>query len=166
MSPAVLNRSFIRLALSLGALFCFSITFFSNAYAENGLTHEPASQSVEEETVYKWMDSSGKTHYSNNPSQNESEAIALPEVGRYSSANKIQRLKDSTPPTCTSHGGIDCSRGEDVDGSVICYDGFDGSSLSYQVHCNSVRLEAEFLIGMIGRLWVRTSLGECSSELN
>jgi hypothetical protein len=32
---------------------------------------------------------------------------------------------------CSSHGGVDCSAGADYDGSVICNDGWRGSSVSY-----------------------------------
>jgi hypothetical protein len=32
---------------------------------------------------------------------------------------------------CSGHGGVDCSAGQDSDGSVICYDGWENSSVQY-----------------------------------
>ncbi len=32
---------------------------------------------------------------------------------------------------CSSHGGVNCSAGSDYDGSVICYDGWRNSTVSY-----------------------------------
>ncbi len=35
---------------------------------------------------------------------------------------------------CSGHGGVDCAAGPDSDGSVICMDGWKGSSVAYQCH--------------------------------
>lgn len=32
---------------------------------------------------------------------------------------------------CSGHGGVNCSAGSDTDGSVICVDGWENSSVSY-----------------------------------
>ena len=32
---------------------------------------------------------------------------------------------------CSGHGGVNCAAGPDTDGSVICYDGWQNSSISY-----------------------------------
>ncbi|HVM91111.1 MAG TPA: hypothetical protein VMU11_04435, partial [Verrucomicrobiae bacterium] len=37
----------------------------------------------------------------------------------------------ATSGACSSHGGVDCAAGADYDGSVICYDGWTGSSVAY-----------------------------------
>ncbi len=37
----------------------------------------------------------------------------------------------ATSGACSSHGGVDCGAGADWDGSVICEDGWTGSSVSY-----------------------------------
>lgn len=37
----------------------------------------------------------------------------------------------ATSGACSGHGGVDCSAGPDSDGSVICYDGWEDSSVSY-----------------------------------
>lgn len=40
----------------------------------------------------------------------------------------------SSSGACSGHGGVNCSAGPDSDGSVICSDGWRGSSVAY--HCN------------------------------
>ena len=37
----------------------------------------------------------------------------------------------ATSGACSGHSGVNCSAGSDWDGSVICYDGWTGSSVSY-----------------------------------
>lgn len=37
----------------------------------------------------------------------------------------------ATSGACSGHGGVSCSAGRDSDGSVICNDGWRGSSVSY-----------------------------------
>lgn len=46
---------------------------------------------------------------------------------------------NATSGACSWHGGVNCSAGADWDGSVICYDGWRGSSVSYNsmVKCNN-----------------------------
>ena len=41
------------------------------------------------------------------------------------------QLSFATSGTCSYHGGVDCSAGEDTDGSVICNDGWTESSVLY-----------------------------------
>lgn len=45
----------------------------------------------------------------------------------------------ATSGACSGHGGVNCSAGADFDGSVICYDGWRSSSVSYSnmVSCSS-----------------------------
>ena len=38
----------------------------------------------------------------------------------------------SSSGACSSHGGVNCALGPDVDGSVICNDGWTDSSVEYQ----------------------------------
>ena len=38
----------------------------------------------------------------------------------------------SAAAACTGHGGVNCPVGPDVDGSVICADGYRDSSIKYQ----------------------------------
>jgi len=48
-------------------------------------------------------------------------------------------LAHATSGACSGHGGVNCSAGADYDGSVICYDGWNNSSVSYSsmVMCQS-----------------------------
>lgn len=39
----------------------------------------------------------------------------------------------SASGACSGHNGVDCAAGADSDGSVICVDGWKGSSAQY--HC-------------------------------
>lgn len=39
---------------------------------------------------------------------------------------------------CSHHGGVDCSLGADVDGSVICSDGWKNSLCFHLRLCNSL----------------------------
>jgi len=40
----------------------------------------------------------------------------------------------AVPGACGEHGGVDCSAGPDIDGSVICMDGYRGSSIKYNCY--------------------------------
>lgn len=68
------------------------------------------------------------------------------EVFRYNLEKKIKALKEITPANCFSHGEIDCSKGADIDGSVICKDGFKEAVMSYNSQCLEVRLEVQYLV--------------------
>lgn len=68
------------------------------------------------------------------------------EVFRYNVEKKIKALKQITPANCFSHGEIDCSKGADIDGSVICKDGFRDAVMSYDSLCLEVRLEVQYLV--------------------
>lgn len=37
---------------------------------------------------------------------------------------------------CSSHGGVNCAAGADSDGSVICHDGWEDSSVEYYKVCH------------------------------
>lgn len=43
----------------------------------------------------------------------------------------ISDVAYATQGTCSSHGGIDCDQGPDIDGSAICHDGWKDSSESF-----------------------------------
>lgn len=47
----------------------------------------------------------------------------------------------ATQGACSSHGGVNCSIGADVDGSVICNDGWTNSAVSFSsmVECNQAK---------------------------
>ena len=46
---------------------------------------------------------------------------------------------------CSWHGGVDCDRGPDCDGSVICQDGWKDSSVSYLSACGYFSFDADTL---------------------
>jgi hypothetical protein len=48
--------------------------------------------------------------------------------------------------TCASHGGVDCARGADDDGSVVCADGFREAASRFAFECTSARLEVVELV--------------------
>ncbi|OVE79912.1 hypothetical protein BVY02_01900, partial [bacterium J17] len=68
------------------------------------------------------MDESGKTHYSSNENS-DAKAAELPKLERENIDERIAKIKSKTPPSCVNRGGVDCSRGADSDGRVICRDG-------------------------------------------
>ncbi|MCB0346986.1 MAG: DUF4124 domain-containing protein [Bdellovibrionales bacterium] len=94
--------------------------------------------------IYTWTDENGQVHFSTEPRGDAAKA-ELPEVRRENLDEKIEEIKGSTPPNCHNHGGVDCSRGRDSDGSVICLDGFANSMLPYRFSCLEARLRASEL---------------------
>lgn len=42
--------------------------------------------------------------------------------------------------TCHRHGGINCTKGPDSDGSVFCYDGFADAENRYSLSCGQAKL--------------------------
>ncbi|MCX6784462.1 MAG: hypothetical protein NTV81_00810 [Candidatus Komeilibacteria bacterium] len=53
----------------------------------------------------------------------------------------------ATSGACSGHGGVSCSAGSDFDGSVICYDGWKNSSVSYKsmVECAQPKDSCSYL---------------------
>ena len=94
--------------------------------------------------IYTWTDENGKVHFSTEPRPDAKKA-ELPEVRRENLDEKIKEIRGSTPPNCHDHGGVDCSRGADGDGSVVCLDGFRDSMLPYKFSCLEARLRASEL---------------------
>ena len=70
--------------------------------------------------VYSWTDANGKTHYSTTPRSKGDKPKDLPVVQRENIDSKIKTIRATAPETCQTHGGIDCGRIDDRDGSVIC----------------------------------------------
>ncbi len=120
-------RAFIALA------FIFVTTCFvtPSSYADSG-------------KLYSWTDEKGKVHFSNTPRNSDAQPAALPAIGRENIDQKIRTLKDSTPENCVRHGGIDCARGADSDGSVICLDGYREAVMPFQFECLEARLQGQF----------------------
>lgn len=57
-----------------------------------------------------------------------------PSGGGDSGGSQICSSSCASSGACSSHDGVDCSAGPDSDGSVICNDGWRGSSVEYS--CN------------------------------
>lgn len=113
------------------------------------------------QSVYKWTDADGNVHFSTSAPNPNAAPAALPELRRESVDARIEQLKATTPATCSQHGGVDCSRGADFDGSVVCFDGFSDAILPFRVHCSEARLritEYRFRYG------VSSSTGSSSSQ--
>jgi len=105
-------------------IFVFSFTF---AYSTLALA----------EQIYKWTDNKGNVHYSTSASDSEALPAKLPELIKEESTYKKQKL----PETCSKHGGINCAAGADVDGSVICLDGYKNADNRFNFSCTEARLE-------------------------
>ncbi len=86
--------------------------------------------------VYRWQSAGGVTHYSTTPPNKNAKPADLP---------KITKAPMPLPATklisCEGHGGVNCEAGADVDGSVICYDGFKDASSPHRFACSSPKLE-------------------------
>jgi hypothetical protein len=85
--------------------------------------------------IYTWTDASGVTHFSTTQATENAKPAKLPPLQK----EKFD-LADIKLKTCDAHGGIDCSKGADTDGSVICLDAFDGAAARYQFHCLAAQL--------------------------
>ena len=103
-------------------------------------------QPAQAQPIYRWQDESGKVYYSDNPRSMEDKPAQLPPLTKDSIDQKIDRIRAETPANCEKHGGIDCAKGPDEDGSVVCLDGFEDAVLPFRFRCLESRLEADFLL--------------------
>ena len=87
------------------------------------------------EEVYRWEDEHGVIHYSSEPQTKNDKPADLPRITRGRLGLQAQALQ-----SCSAHGDIDCQAGADVDGSVICADGFRDASTRFRLHCNTPKL--------------------------
>lgn len=108
-------------------------------------------RSAHAQQIYQWKDASGKVHFSTSPDHSNADASKLPELRRENIDDRIQAIKAQTPQTCIRHGGVDCAKGADTDGSVFCLDGFDKAILPFRFECLEARLQAEFLLELDGK---------------
>ncbi|MCB0358831.1 MAG: DUF4124 domain-containing protein [Bdellovibrionales bacterium] len=90
--------------------------------------------------IYTWTDSEGRVHFSTSPHSPGAKRADLPELQHEDLDEKIQAIRESTPPNCLDHGGIDCSAGPDSDGSVVCLDGFREALLPHRFACSEADL--------------------------
>ncbi len=106
------------------------------------LLHASASA----DPIYKWTDEAGNTYYSTTPDDPGAKKSELPKLARENIDSKIRELKAETPPSCDKHGGVDCSRNADTDGSVICLDGYREAKLPFRFECMEAKLKSELLV--------------------
>jgi hypothetical protein len=95
--------------------------------------------------VYRHVDAAGNVTYSSTPGNGEAPA-ELPSIQHENISTRINKIKTETPPNCSKHGGVDCSKPADGDGSVICGDGFRDASLPYALTCLEARLISDLSI--------------------
>ena len=97
------------------------------------------------QNVYRQVDQNGNVTYSTTPDQNDVPA-ALPPIQRENIGSRIEKIKEETPPNCSKHGGVDCSKPADSDGSVVCGDGFREARLPYSLTCLEAKLFSKLAI--------------------
>ncbi len=93
--------------------------------------------------IYKWTGQEGRIHFSTEPQTKGQQPVALPLIQRQDLDGKIREIKARTPTNCQEHGQVDCSKGPDTDGSVICLDGFAGAALPFRFSCMEVKLSVD-----------------------
>jgi len=98
---------------------------------------------VVSQEIYTWTDSEGRNHYSNEAKDGDAKSVTLPDTERYNSDARIKELRKEAARTCLNRGGVQCSLGEDEDGSVVCSDGTKDSEESFKASCAEVKLLAE-----------------------
>lgn len=86
--------------------------------------------------VYRWVGKDGVVHYSSEPPEIDAKPADLPRITR----GRLG-LEAKTFETCDKHGGINCQLGADLDGSVVCTDGYKDTPTRFRFHCNSPKLE-------------------------
>ncbi len=97
-----------------------------------------AAQSAWAQAVYTWKDEKGVTHYETEPSHAQAKQAELPPIMR--GEVKIPNLKKGMSG-CEENGGVSCAAGADIDGSVICADGFAEVAQQFTEACEKGRLE-------------------------
>jgi hypothetical protein len=95
-----------------------------------------ATSSVQADQVYRWEDAEGTVHYSSEAPELDAKPAELPRITRGRLGLQSQQFE-----TCDKHGGINCQSGADIDGSVICTDGFRATPTRFRFHCNSPKLD-------------------------
>lgn len=93
--------------------------------------------------VFKWIDSKGHVYFSTKKLNPNDKPVKLPKIKKENFDLKIKRLKQTVSKTCDKNGGIDCKKGSDKDGSVICHDGYRDAEIKYKNYCEETNLSGE-----------------------
>jgi hypothetical protein len=93
------------------------------------------------EPIFKWTAPDGHIVYASKPPSPDSKPALLPPI-----VKADIKLTDKAIENCSSHGGIDCGKGGDPDGSVICADGFKDALTRFKTYCAGGKLFAEHIL--------------------
>ena len=74
--------------------------------------------------------------YTNKKTSKNDRPVALPTIGTYKPIENPIVKK-----TCVEHGGVDCSKPADSDGSVVCRSGYKDAEIMHRFACGAVKLE-------------------------
>jgi hypothetical protein len=110
--------------MRVGTLF-FLMVFVMGVSAHRG-TADP---------IYRWEGADGTIHYSSEPPTHGAQPADLPRITR----GRLG-MKPSVQETCDPRGGVNCQAGADLDGSVICNDGYKEVKTPFRFYCNSPKL--------------------------
>jgi hypothetical protein len=97
------------------------------------------------EDIYKWTDSQGQVHFSTSPRRGADTPAVLPSIQKENFDSRIQQIRDQTPKSCVKHGGIDCKKGPDTDGSILCLDDYRDAVMPFRFACLESRLRVDAL---------------------
>ena len=116
------------------------------------------------EPIYKSASKNGVPIYSSNASRHKAEVVKLPTLTKEAFPDNT---KNNGLLSCSSHGGINCTLGKDLDGSVICYDGFRESQERYVFSCNKAKLkilEASLISGTSSSSFIVRNLSSVNAK--
>jgi hypothetical protein len=85
--------------------------------------------------IYRWESPDGSINYSSEPPGKNAKPAELPHITR----GRLG-LKPKATETCDERGGVNCQSGADLDGSVICNDGYKEVKTPHRFYCNSPKL--------------------------
>ncbi|HMO01775.1 MAG TPA: DUF4124 domain-containing protein [Oligoflexia bacterium] len=99
------------------------------------------------EPIYSWKDEKGRVHFSNKAADPSAKIVDLPPITKEQPRHQdnLDQNTEASAIDCSFHDGIDCEAGADIDGSVICKDGFKETSKSYQENCQRAKLSTHMV---------------------
>lgn len=93
---------------------------------------------VQAQGIYKYTDKDGIVRYTTKAPEANPIPAQLPNIKREAWISKAPKVE-----TCAKHGGVDCSKGADTDGSVICLDDYRNATNRYNFTCLEARMDIE-----------------------
>jgi len=111
--------------------------------------------------VYDWVDEKGIRHFSSSKPTEEAAPSKLPPIMREKSLRA--RPAPMAAATCIEHGGVHCEAGPDVDGSVLCHDGFAEATARFRFECFTAKLSVSEISPIApngsARIYIRNEKG-------